>query len=72
VKDSESCWFEAFGEFVEKFNKRLPLNDEDFYDYLDKFRNWTKEGVVADARGQMGFIDGKLKFVEFEAEVALA
>ena len=50
VKDSEDCWFEAFGEFVEKFNKRLPLNEEDFYDYIDKFRNWTLEGRVADAK----------------------
>lgn len=50
VKDSEDCWFEAFGTFVEKFNKRLPLDEEDFYDYIDKFRNWTIEGRVADAK----------------------
>jgi len=49
VKDSEKCWFEAFGDFVEKFNKRIPVSEEDFYDYIDKFRNYTREGKVADA-----------------------
>jgi hypothetical protein len=39
---------EKFNEFVEKFNKRLPLNDEDFYDMVDKFRNWTSDGIMAD------------------------
>ena len=47
------------------------MDEEDFYDYIDKFRNWTIEGRVADARKQMGFVNGTLKYVEFTAETAL-
>ena len=48
------------------------MNEEDFYDYIDKFRNWTLEGRVADAKKQMGFVNGTLKFVEFTAQTALS
>ena len=35
--NSTSCWMEDFAEFSEKFAKRIPLKEEDFYDLIDKF-----------------------------------
>ena len=49
--NSTKCWFEDFATFAERFGKRVPLNEEDFYDIVDKFGNWTADGVMAKATG---------------------
>lgn len=69
--NSTECWFEDFATFVERFGKRVPLNEEDFYDLIDKFQNWTLPGIKAKNGGRIGMVDGVIKYIEFTAEVEL-
>lgn len=67
--NSSECWFDDFATFTERFGKRIPLDEEDFYDLIDKFQNWTGAGFKAKAGGRIGMVKGVIKYVEFTAEV---
>lgn len=67
--NSTECWFEDFAIFAERFGKRVPLNEEDFYDLIDKFQNYTMAGYKAKAGGRIGYVKGVIKYIEFTAEV---
>jgi hypothetical protein len=70
-ENSTECWFEDFATFAERFGKRVPLNEEDFYDLIDKFQNWTLSGIKAKNGGRIGMVDGVIKYIEFTAEVEI-
>ena len=69
--NSSDCWFEDFVIFAEKLGKRIPLKEEDFYEVMEKFTDYSKEGRSALSAGRIGMVDGIIKYIEFQVEVDL-
>ena len=69
--NSSNCWFEDFVIFAEKLGNRIPMKEEDFYETMEKFLDYSLEGRQALKKEQVGMVDGVIKYIEFEVEVDL-